>query len=152
MVTSEMYIHCSILLTVDDYNHRWRFIRGACTGIYWFFRIALFEIPIHFPYYLLKELGKETIRMVEGIPPLRTWPGILKRAVMATANGLKKFVIGLGKVIKATPEAVYEVVKYSVKQFWKGMKAVPDLIRTGAKKTWNGIKAVGSWLENLFMR
>jgi hypothetical protein len=152
MVASEMYILCNNLLTVDDYNHRWRFIRGACNGIYWFFRIALFEIPIHVPYYLLIELGKETKRMVKGIPPIRTWPGILKRAAMATANGLKKFAVGLGKVIKATPKAVYEVGKYSVKQFWKGIKAVPDLIKMGARKTWKGIKAVGLWLENLFMR
>jgi hypothetical protein len=137
---------------VDDYTHRWRFIRGACTGIYWFFRIALYEIPIHFPWYLLKELGKGTIEMVKGIPPIKFWPAILRRAAIATAKGLKEFVIDLGKVIKETPRAVYEVGKYSVKWFWKGMKAVPGLVKQGARKTWKGIKAAGSWLENLFMR
>jgi hypothetical protein len=90
--------------------------------------------------------------MVKGIPPIKFWPAILQRAAIATAKGLKNFIIGLGKVIKETPKAVYEVGKYSVKQFWKGMKAVPGLVKQGARKTWKGIKAAGSWLENLFMR
>ena len=137
---------------VDDYNHRWRFIRGACTGIYWFFRVALYEIPIHFPWYLLKELGKGTVKLVKAIPPMKFWPAILQRAAIATAKGLKEYVIGFGKVIMETPKAVYDVGKYCVKRFWKGMKAVPDLVKQGARKTWKGIKAAGSWLENLFMR
>jgi hypothetical protein len=134
------------VVNVDDYNHRWTFIRGMSKGIYYFCRITFFEIPKWFLYTLpkeiLKALRKGIIKMAKAVPPITQWPGILKRALIAVAKGLKAFGIAVGKGVKATPKALYKAGKYVGKQTWKGIKAVPGLVKKGAKKTWNGIKAI----------
>jgi len=94
----------------------------------------------------------ELVRLYRAIPPIRQWPGIIADACISTLQGLKKFVIGVGKVIKATPRAVYEGGRYVVKKFWQGIKALPGLVATGAKKTWNGMKKVAGWLQDIVLR
>jgi hypothetical protein len=143
-------------LTIDDYNHRWRYISKACKGIYWFCRILLYEVPkwvfITLPWELLKMGKSEMVRLYRSIPPVKEWPRIAADACVSTLRGIKNFMIELGKVIKATPKAVYNGGKYLVKKIWRGIKAIPDLVTTGALKAWNGIKAVATWLQDLISR
>ena len=157
MATSQMYNSLYELdLMTDDYSHRWRYISRACNGIYWFGRILLYEIPkwllITFPLEFMQFAKGELVRLYRAIPPVRQWPGIVADACISTLRGIKNFVIGIGKVIKATPRAVYEGGKYIVKKLLQGIAALPGLVSTGAQKTWNGIKKVASWLQDLVLR
>lgn len=151
-----MYItHEVVYLMIDDYGHRWRYISRACKGIYWFCRILFYEIPnwvlIKLPWELVKWGKCEMVQLYRAIPPIRQWPRIVADACISTLRGIKKFVIELGKVIKATPKAVYHGGKYIVKKAWQGIKAIPDLAATSARKTWNGIKAAAAWLQDLML-
>lgn len=144
------------VLTIDDYNHRWRYISKACKGIYWFCRILLYEVPkwvlITLPWELLKMGKRGMVRLYRSIPPVTEWPRIAADACVSTLRGIQDFMIELGKVIKATPKVVYKGGKYLVKRICRGIKAIPDLVRLGAMKTWDGLKTVASWLQDLISR
>jgi hypothetical protein len=141
---------------VDDYGHRMGFIRKAAKGIYTFFRVLLYEIPrfifIDLPWEILKGTKRSIVRLYKAIPPLKEWPGVVSRAMISMAKGIKEFLIAVAKGIRATPKAIYKTGKYLVKRTWKGIKAVPQLIKIGAEKTWSGLKAIGSWIKKLFLR
>ena len=143
-------------INIDDYRHRWTFIRRAVDGIYTFFRFFLWETPkfllYHLPKWIIEETGKGLLRVYRGIPPLKEWPGIFKRAIVSIAKGMKRFVIDVGKVIKATPKAIFDFVKWTGKSLWSGIKAIPGLVKRAAEKTWAGLKAAGIWIGELFMR
>lgn len=145
-----------VWLIVDDYNHRWGFIRKATNGIYTFFRILLYEIPkfllVDCPREILKASMRGIVRLYKAIPPLKEWPSIVSRAMISMAQGIKEFLIAVAKGIKATPKAIYKTGKYLTQQTWKGIKAVPGLLKAGAQKTWSGLKIIGSWFKELFLR
>jgi hypothetical protein len=149
-------------LILDDYNHRWRFIRVALHGIYVFLKVTFYEIPkfliITLPWEILKETKRGIVRLYKSIPPIRAWPRIVKDAVVAAAKGIKKFLIALGNAIKATPRAIYDGGKYLAKKgknlaikTWKGIKALPGLMKIGLQKTWAAIKAIASWVKDLLL-
>ena len=141
---------------LDDYNHRWVFIRKATRGIYIFFKVLLYEIPkflvITVPWEILKASKRGIVRLYKAIPPVKEWPGIISRAVVSMLRGIKKFLIAVGKGIKAMPKALYQTGKYIAKQTWKGIKAVPHLVATGLRNTWSGLKVIGVWLKDFFLR
>ena len=148
---------------LDDYNHRWRIIRVAVHGIYVFLKFTFYEIPkfllITAPWEILKETKRGIVRMYKAIPPIKEWPRIVKDAVVGMAKGIKKFLIALGRAIKATPKAIYDGGKYLAKQgkklaikTWRGIKALPGLMKIGLQKTWSGIKAIASWVKDLLLR
>jgi hypothetical protein len=144
------------LLIVDDYNHRWGFIRKASKGIYIFFKVLLFEIPkflfFEVPWEILKASKRGIVKLYRAIPPLKEWPDIVSRAMVSMAKGIKTFFIELAKGLKATPKVVYKEGKYLVKRTWKGIKAIPRLVKIGAEKTWSGLKLLGTWIKELLMR
>ena len=97
--------------------------------------------------------------MYKSIPPVKEWPRIVKDAVVAMANGIKKFLVALGKAIKATPKAVYnggkwlaEKSKTFAMKTWRGIKALPGLAKLGLQKTWSAIKAIASWVKDLLLK
>ena len=148
---------------LDDYNHRWRIIRVAVHGIYVFLKVTFYEIPkfliITLPWEILKETKRGIVRMYKAIPPIKEWPRIVKDAVVGMAKGIKKFLIALGRAIKATPKAIYNGGKYLAKQgkklaikTWRGIKALPGLMKIGLQKTWSGIKAIASWVKDLLLK
>src|SRR5271170_6967576 len=148
---------------LDDYNHRWKFIRVSVHGIYVFLKVTFYEIPkfllITLPWEILKETKRGIVSMYKAIPPIREWPRIVKDAVVSMAKGIKRFLIALGKAIKATPKALYDGGKYLAKEgknlaikTWKGIKALPRLMKIGLQKTWSGIKAIASWVKELLLK
>ena len=146
---------CSMLM-IDDYDHRWTFIRRSTKGIYLFFKVLLYEIPrflfIDGPWELIKATSREAIRLYRAIPPVSEWPDIISRAVISMAKGIGRFLVALGKALKAIPKATYDTGKYIVKRTWKGIKAIPHLVKIGAEKLWSGVKIIGTWLKDLFSR
>ena len=145
-----------LCLYVDDFHHRWNFIRVACHGIYDFCRVTFFEIPrylfVTLPWDILKASGCELTRLYRNIPPISEWGGIIARAVKSLLRGIKDFLVGTAKVIANTPKAMYKAGKYIVKRTWKGIRALPGLIKIGARKTWEGLKVFGRWLQEFLLR
>jgi len=148
---------------IDDYNHRWRYIRKAVDGIYAFLKITFYEIPkyllITLPWAILKASKRGIVKLYKAIPPVKEWPRIVKDAIVAMAKGIKQFLIALGKAIKATPRVIYEGAKYWAKQgkqlaikTWRGIKAIPGLVKIGLRKTWSAIKAIASWVKDLLLK
>lgn len=152
-----------IQLIIDDYNHRWKFIRHAVRGIYVFLKFFFYELPkyliVELPWAIIKATKKGLVRLYKGIPPVNEWPRIIKDAVIAMAKGIKQFLIALGKAIKATPRAVYEEAKYLAGRgkhlalkTWRGIKAIPGLVKLGLEKTWSAVKAIASWVKDLLLK
>ena len=83
---------------------------------------------------------------------MKKWPGIIKRKAINVAKGLKQFVIGIGKVIKSTPKAIYMIGRYIVTRLWKGIKAIPKLLRLAGEQIWLGLKTSAIFLRDLFFR
>jgi hypothetical protein len=151
------------MLTTDDYNHRWTFIRRSCKGIYYFTRFFIYEIPKFFlftiPGELAKSLGHGVRRLYKAIPPIKEWPGILWRTIVSIAKGIKEVVVALAKFVRDLPKNVYhggkamwKGTKWLAKKTWRGIKAVPGLLKMGAQKTWSGIKIVANWLGDVLLR
>ena len=144
------------MLILDDYNHRWVFIRKASKGIYIFCKVLFYEIPkfiiITVPWEIFKASKRGIVRLYKAIPPLKEWPGIISRAVVSMLRGIKHFLIAVGKGIKATPRALYETGQYIVKRTWKGIKALPHLAASAIRNTWAGLKIIGIWLKDFFLR
>ena len=143
-------------LYVDDFHHRWNFIRVACRGIYDFCRVTFFEIPryllVTLPVDILRASGRGLMRLYRSIPPISEWAGIIARAVKSLLRGIKDFLVGTAKVIANAPKVMYKSGKYIVKRTWKGIKALPELIKIGARKTWEGLKVFGRWLQEFLLR
>jgi hypothetical protein len=156
MAPSQMYNPWHMTLMLDDYNHRWTFIRKSTKGIYIFFKVLLYEIPrflfIYAPWEIIKATSRGAVRLYRAIPPVKEWPDIIFRAVISIAKGIGRFLVALGKVLKAIPKATYETGKYIVEQIWKGIKAIPHIVKIGAEKLWSAIKVTATWLKDFFVR
>lgn len=106
----------------------------------------------HIPKELLGVLKRNLIKLYNAIPPVKEWPGILYRGMVAFGKGLKDFAVTTVKIIKEAPRAIYETTKFLLKTSWKAIKAIPGLIRSAAQAIWSGIKAVGSWVRDLVLK
>ena len=141
---------------IDDYNHRWKYIRIASKGIYAFFKILLYEIPKLFlyeiPWEILKGMKRGVIKLYRSIPPISEWARVISLAIIDFGRGIRSFLTELVKVIKATPKALYRTGKYIVNKAWKGIKAIPLLVKRGCNKIWSALKIIGSWIKDLFFR
>jgi hypothetical protein len=140
----------------DDYQHRWVFIRKGLSGIYKFFKVVVYEIPkfllITAPWEIIKECKNGIVGLYRAIPPVNEWPGIISRAMIDLAKGIKQFFIVLAKAIKALPKAIYLTGKYLLEKTWKGLKAIPNLLTIAAQKTWSGLQILASFLRDVLLR
>jgi hypothetical protein len=141
---------------VDDYLHRWTYIRNACEGIYLFGSFFLYHTPkallYYLPKYIITESAKSLGRIYRATPPLKEWPKILYRAIVVIGKAFRDFIVGIFDLVKATPKALYTFGKYLGKQFVRGIKAVPGLVKRAVKSIVQWAKRAGQWLANLFLR
>lgn len=101
---------------------------------------------------IIKECKRGAIEIYRAIPPIKKWPGIIYRATINFAKGVKDFVVDLAKFIRDIPKALYDGAKYILKRMWEGIKAIPRLIKFAAQATWSGIKAAAFWVKDLFLK
>ena len=96
-------------LMLDDYNHRWTFIRKSTKGIYVFFKVLLYEIPrflfIDGPWEIIKATSREAVSLYRAIPPVNEWPNIISRAVISMAKGIWKVPRRIGKGTQSNPQS-----------------------------------------------
>ena len=104
------------------------------------------------PWEIIKATSREAVRLYRAIPPVNEWPSIISRAVISMAKGIGRFLVALGKAVKATPKAIYKTGKYILKHTWEGIKAIPHLVKFGAEKLWSGVKIIATWLKDFFLR
>jgi hypothetical protein len=141
---------------LDDYHHRWRHIRDAVRAIYVVLRAIVYDIPrylvITLPWEIIKSISRTVVRIYKSIPPLDKWPGVIKRAIINFAKGVKRFAIGVGKAIRLAPKVVYTIGKYATTRLWKGIKAIPRLVRLAGEQLWLGLKTVAFFCRDLLFR
>ncbi|KAF2111922.1 hypothetical protein BDV96DRAFT_602404 [Lophiotrema nucula] len=127
-----------------------RRVKRAVAKIVWFFKIALYEVPKFFVWYIPKHLVvKPLIRGAKWLRKnYRNVPGLIVDALKWTWNKLKKIPKGVWEFLKGIPKFTKELAE----TIWTTIKRLPRATKIALLWIWNGLKNAGNAVLNVLSR
>ncbi|KAF2184641.1 ankyrin [Zopfia rhizophila CBS 207.26] len=125
--------------------------KKACHGIYWFFRILVFEIPKCLVWSMPKHMI--VLPIVHGVKWMYAHRAELPEKIKwwfkeRVWKVIKCFVKDLWEFIKEIPEGTKRFVIW----IWRAIKATPRAVKIAALWVWGGIKRIGNVIGTIFSR